>query len=171
MPELKLDLGCGNNKKEGFVGVDCIKFPAVDIVADLKDPWPWESNSVFEVHSSHFIEHLSQKERCHFANELYRVLIPGGKATIIVPHWASCRAYGDPTHIMPAVSEFWFYYLSKDWRLGNDTKVPPMMPNAPHTDKQYLEWGFNCDFDAVWGYSMNMALTTRNQEYQNFAMS
>jgi hypothetical protein len=169
MSELKLDLGCGNNKKEGFIGVDSIKFDAVDIVADLTQKWPWEDNTVSEVHASHFVEHLTQSERCHFANELHRVLIPGGKATIIVPHWASCRAYGDPTHKWPAISEFWFYYLSKEWRMGNKEKG--LGANAPHTDKQYYDQGFDCDFEAVWGYSMNPLLISRNQEYQTFAMS
>ena len=166
---MKLDLGCGNNKKEGFIGVDTIKFDKVDIVADLRQKWQWEDNSVEEVHASHFVEHLDQMERCHFANELYRVLIPGGKATIIVPHWASCRAYGDPTHRWTPISEFWFFYLSKEWRMGNTEKG--LMANAPHTDAQWLPGGFNCDFDATWGYSMNPALASRNQEYQTFAMS
>lgn len=33
---LKLDIGCGKNKKEGFYGVDIIDFEGVDLVADLR---------------------------------------------------------------------------------------------------------------------------------------
>jgi hypothetical protein len=98
-------------------------------------------------------------ERVHFVNELYRVLKMDGKATLIAPHWASCRAYGDPTH-RSVVSEFWFYYLSDEWRAAN----------APHTDAQYLPGGFACNFLATWGYTMRGDLATRNQEYQQFAM-
>jgi hypothetical protein len=72
-----------------------------------------------------------------------------------VPHWASCRAYGDLTHQWPPVSEFWFYYLGKDWRAAN----------APHND------GYTCDFDATWGYTLHQEIAARNQEYQIHAMN
>lgn len=172
---MKLDFGCGPNKREGFLGVDSRPFDGkVDVVLDLAAkriestpngvggfieqasfvPWPWEDNSVDEAHSAHFVEHLNAQERIHFVNELYRILKPGGKCQIIVPHWASCRAYGDLTHQWPPVSEFWFYYLAKDWRAAN----------APHND------GYICDFEATWGYSFHPAMMVRNQEFQQFAM-
>src|SRR5262245_46557037 len=90
---LKLDLGCGRNPREGFEGVDHMDFGQKHKV-DLRGPWPWKDKSVEEAHCSHFIEHLTAKERIHFVNELHRVLIPNGKATVITPHWASMRAYG-----------------------------------------------------------------------------
>lgn len=178
MSELKrLDLGCGPNKRgPEWIGVDCRPFDGkVDVVLDLSEKhsydvpdgnggilhrvgdwkaWPWEDNSVDEACSSHFVEHLTANERIHFVNELYRVLKPKGQCQIIVPHWASCRAYGDLTHQWPPVSEFWFYYLSKEWRAAN----------APHND------GYTCDFDATWGYSFHPMLMVRNQEFQQFAM-
>jgi len=155
--DIKLDLGCGKNKKEGFIGVDCISFLGVDVVTDLgKKKWPWEDDSVSEVYCSHFIEHLDTYERVFFVNELYRVLKVGAKAQIITPHWASCRAYGDLTHKWPPVSEFWFYYLSKEWR----------SVNAPHNDELYNK----CDFEVTWGYSLASELNVRNEEYKMYAM-
>lgn len=153
--ELKLDLGCGTYKRDGFVGVDCRKFDGVDQVVDLRKPWPWADGSVTEAHCSHFIEHLTASERVHFVNELYRVMVVGAKCTMITPHWASCRAYGDLTHQWPPVSEFWFYYLNKEWR----------EKNAPHND------GYTCDFECTWGYGIRPDLTVRNQEYQQYAMT
>jgi len=151
---MKLDLGCGKNKQPGFVGVDIRAFEGVDQVLDLAAPWPWESESVEEAHTSHFVEHLTAPQRIHFVNELYRVLAPSGKCTLIVPHWASCRAYGDLTHQWPPVSEFWFYYLNKEWRAVN----------APHNDE------YTCDFDVTWGYSMRPEVGIRNMEFQQFAL-
>ena len=165
---LKLNIGSGPNKMEGYLSVDVRQFyankppvsgddPLVEIICDCgKDLWPWEDNSVEEVHCSHMVEHLTAPERIHFINELHRVLQPKGKATIIAPHWASCRAYGDLTHQWPPVSEFWFYYLSKEWRATN----------APHST-----YSDTVDFEATWGYSMNPALFTRNPEHQQYAMS
>lgn len=149
---VNLDLGCGKNPREGFTGVDVRDF-GQDVVCDLRDTWKWETDSVDEIHCSHFVEHLTAPERIHFVNELHRVLKVGSKATIIVPHWASCRAYGDMTHQWPPVSEFWFYYLLASWR---DV-------NAPHND------AYTCDFDATWGYSLHPTLGVRNAEFQQFA--
>jgi ubiquinone/menaquinone biosynthesis C-methylase UbiE len=153
--EVKLDIGCGPNKKVGFTGIDAIKFDGVDIVHDVrKAPWPFKSSSVTEVHCSHFLEHLTGEERIGFFNELYRVMKPGAKGNFIVPHWGSGRAYGDPTHRWPPVVEMSFYYLSKDWRAAN----------APHV-------GFTCDFEVTWGYSVTPEFSARSQETQAFAVN
>lgn len=152
---IRLDFGCGKHKREGFTGVDVRPFEGVDVVFDLAQSWPWDDGSVTEAHASHFVEHLTGDQRIHFVNELYRVLKPGGTCQIIVPHWASCRAYGDLTHQWPPVSEFWFYYLSKAWR----------EVNAPHND------AYTCDFDATWGYAVRQDLLTRHPEHQQFAIA
>lgn len=152
---IKLDIGCGKNKKEGYVGVDKIKYDNVDIVLDVgNERWVWEDNIVDSVYCSHVVEHLDSSERIFFVNELYRVLKKGCEATIIVPHWCSCRAYGDLTHKWPPVSEFWFYYLSREWR----------EVNAPHNSM------YDCDFNVVWGYSLSPEIISRNNEFQFFAM-
>jgi len=153
---LKLDIGCGKNKKDGFVGVDIIPFDGVDRVFNAgKETWPFNDGEVDEVYCSHFLEHLEADERIHFVNNLYRVMSDDAKATIITPHWCSARAYGDLTHKWPPVSEFWFYYLNKDWRAEN----------APHNT------GYICDFDATWGYGLSKEMSLRNQEYQLFAIN
>lgn len=152
---VKLDLGCGKNKREGFLGVDSRSFDGVDVVCDLgKEPWPWENNSVDEVHCSHLLEHLTPVERIHFANELCRVLKQGAKAAIITPHYASVRAYGDLTHQWPPVVSFWYLYLNAEWR----------NLNAPHNDT------YTCDFDNGYGFSLHPTVQTRNIEYQNYAV-
>jgi SAM-dependent methyltransferase len=159
---MRIDIGCGPNKKEGFIGVDVAKFPGVDEVCQVGvNPLPFADGSVEEVHASHFMEHLRAHERMFFANDLYRVMKPGAKATIIVPHWNSNRAYGDMTHQWPPVSEMFFYYLKREWREAN----------APHTDKKFNPEGMDCDFDATWGYSVHGALLSRNIEFQQFAMT
>lgn len=172
----KLDFGCGPNPKEGFEGVDQYAFDGkVKHVFDLREPcgeskfapvyrkpWPWEASSVDEAYSSHFVEHLDQQERCWFFNELWRILKPNATALIIVPHWSSGRAYGDPTHKWPAWSDMAAYYLRKDWR----------MTQAPHTDATLLPWGYSCDFEANWGYSFrnDPEFMARSDPYRQYAM-
>jgi SAM-dependent methyltransferase len=155
---LKLNLGCGKSKMEGFKGVDVRKFDgsdAVDIVCNLGvDTWPFEDESVDEAYCSHMIEHLSADQRVHFVNELDRVLKPGAKCLLIAPHWGSCRAYGDMTHVWPPVSEFWFYYLSKAWREAN----------APHNDK------YTCDLAVTWGFNLHPEIQAKNEEGKRYAL-
>jgi hypothetical protein len=157
---LKLDLGCGKNKAEGFIGVDSLALPGVDTVADLRQRWPWADGSVEEVRCSHFLEHLTSGERTHFANELYRVLWANGKAQIITPHWTHACAYGDPTHQWPPVSEWAFQYWNRSWREAQ----------APHTDKKNFPGGYDCDFDWTIGFSWDPWLEARNNEMKAFAM-
>ncbi len=157
MSELRLDLGCGPNPKEGFAGVDISDYGRTDILAcDLRGPWKWDDETVDEVFSCHFIEHLEARDRIHFANELYRVLKPEGTAEIIVPHWCSGRAFGDLTHKWPPVSEFWFLYLSRQWREAN----------APHACDDC-----RCGFTVEWGTTLHPQIALRNQEFQQFASS
>ena len=157
----RLDLGCGGRKKEGFIGVDQYPMEGVDVVLNIGvDPWPWEDGTVEEIHASHFLEHLTAMQRVHFMNEAYRVMKDGAKATIITPHWASNRAYGDFTHQWPPVAEMFFYYLKRAWR---ETQ-------APHTDKKWNPQGYDCDFDATWGYSFGPELAARHQDHVQFAL-
>jgi hypothetical protein len=159
---IRLDIGSGKNKREGFIGIDRIKFDTVDVVCDVgTERLPYADDSVDEIHSSHFLEHLTQQERVHFLNEAWRVMRKDAKMSLIVPHWASNRAYGDPTHKWPAVSEMFFYYLSKQWRATQ----------APHTDIEHNRDGFRCDFSATWGYSLHQDLLPRNQDYQMHALT
>lgn len=155
---IRIDIGCGTKKREGFVGVDVRPFDGVDVQMDAgKDRWPWNDGSVDEINASHFVEHLTPPERIHFANEAFRVLKPGAKATITTPHWASCRAYGDLTHQWPPVTSFWLMYLNAEWR-----KV-----NAPHND------GYTCDFAATWGFSLNPDpyILLKNDEFKQRAVN
>lgn len=148
----RIDIGCGPRKRDGFYGVDIRAIDGVDEVVDIRGEWPWPNNSVDEVHSSHFLEHLDGTERIHFFNELYRVMKPGALASIITPDWSHDCAYGDPTHKWPPLSRWYPLYLFKEWR---DRE-------APHV-------GYKCDFDYVVGGSTDPVLETKNMEYRMFA--
>lgn len=134
---LKLDLACGQSKQEGFFGIDIVDVPGVDLVWDLeKYPWPFEDNSVDEVHMQHFIEHV--KDLILLMNELHRIMKPLAKATIITPYYTSIRATQDPTHVR-FMSEGSSLYWSKAWR-----------------DREGLShYNFTCDFYVMYIHAIN----------------
>jgi hypothetical protein len=156
---LKLNLCAGKSKMDGYLSVDQIAFEGLDLIADLRNKWPWDDGSVSDIHLSHALEHFDSLERVHIFNEMYRVLITGGKAMIITPHWASQRAYGDPTHKWPPVSEFAYYYLWREWR----------KQNAPHIDIEFNSQGFDCDFSWGGGYNLHPDLSLWNAERSQYA--
>ena len=116
--KLCLDLGTGKGATcpDGFIGVDLVKHAGVTQVVDLRKRWPWKAGSVDEINASHILQYFTPQERIHFVHELYRVLKVGGKATVITPYWAACKAYGDLTACAPPVSEAWYFRLNKGWR-------------------------------------------------------
>lgn len=125
VPTLKLDLACGQNPKADFEGVDVCALPGVKHVVDLQRyPWPWPDNSVAELHSSHYIEHIpmemidGQDAFFRFFDECYRILVPDGWMTVVCPCARSNRAFQDPTHRRFIVMET-FFYLWKPWREQN----------------------------------------------------
>jgi hypothetical protein len=157
-PELKLDLGAGQNPIPGFKSVD-LYAPNVDIKLDLfKFPWPWANDSVTELHASHFIEHVPQKLRWPFFEECWRVLKPEGSMKIVVPSWKSERSLGDMTHEFPPVTAFFFFYLNKGWREANKLTYGP--------------YALKCNFDHQAGpTSVRPEFASRNHEVQVFALT
>jgi predicted SAM-dependent methyltransferase len=106
---MKLDLGCGNSKNTGFVGVDSLPLPNVDVVHDLNTlPYPFEDNVVDEVILSQVLEHLVNP--LNVMEELFRICKNGAKITIGVPYFRSFYAVIDPTH-RNFFGVYWFNYF------------------------------------------------------------
>ena len=83
---MKLNLGCGNKKIDGYVNVDVCGSP--DVVCDLSQfPWPFDSNTADEISAFHFLEHALDYEKTVL--EVYRILKPGGILHFRVPHFRS----------------------------------------------------------------------------------
>ncbi len=88
----KIDLGCGSNKKEGFLGIDYQKFDTVDIVLDAtREKLPFEDHSVGYIHSAHFFEHI--KVPNFVWSEISRVAADGATLEIWTPYAYSDGAF------------------------------------------------------------------------------
>lgn len=133
----------------------------------LRFPWPWADNSVLEIHCSHFVEHLptefvdehgdyvpcgtpgAKDLLFKFFDECYRILVPEGWMTVVVPCLRNNRAFQDPTHrrFLPAET---FFYLFKAFREINkldhynvlcnyDGKIDPIVTTEMNARSQDVQ--------------------------------
>lgn len=156
MGALRLDLGAGQRKEEGWTSIDISPESGADIVHDLRQtPWPFGDDSVDEARALHFLEHLGGMERMAFLDELWRVLKPGANVLIIVPYWSSMRAYQDPSHAWPPICEASMLYANRGWREQNGLSHYPI----------------KCDYDFNYSYILGQHLGVRAEEYRSFAVA
>jgi predicted SAM-dependent methyltransferase len=95
---MKLDIGCGTRKREGFIGMDRVQLAGVDIVHNLTAlPWPIDDDSCTAIHIDNFLEHLP--DTVSTFNELFRIAKSGCRVETIYPFWRSFGGYADPTHV------------------------------------------------------------------------
>lgn len=96
-PGKKLNLGAGWRPLKGYINLDVASLPGIDIVHDLTTyPYPFEDSSFDEVCAFDVLEHLDDYIKA--IREIHRILKPGGKLRIVVPHWNSNGVTFDPTH-------------------------------------------------------------------------
>jgi len=110
---IKLNLGSSDRIIPGFLNVDILPKPGVDIVCDLNKGIPLPDNSVEEVYAGHILEHLDDVIK--IMEEIYRVCKKGAIVKIKVPYFKSIGAFKDPTH-KKFFTEETFYYFSKKER-------------------------------------------------------
>jgi len=82
---VKLHLGCGKKRLDGWLNIDCRKFPSVNIVSDLKNLKKFENKSADIIYASHLLEHFSHKETNKILKEWNRVIKKNGKLYLAVP--------------------------------------------------------------------------------------
>jgi len=96
---IQLDVGCGDNKQTGFVGMDIRKLPTVDIVHDAEViPYPLPRESCSRILVNHLIEHICPRKIIGLMNEWWELLKPEGQLLISMPYAGSQGFWQDPTH-------------------------------------------------------------------------
>lgn len=96
---MKLNLGCGNDPKVGFINLDYRQLPGVDVVRDVLRGLPFADETFDLVESENFLEHIPQTDVIFVMNEIWRVLKKGGTAHHIVPLAGTFNDWQDPTHL------------------------------------------------------------------------
>ena len=137
---MKLDVGCGQIKRPGFVGMDISPDVGAEFVHDWEVyPWPFEDNSIAELNAGNVLEHVVDLMK--FMNECYRIMKTGAVMHVVCPYHTSTGAWQDPTHTR-AISEMTFYYFDKQKRDNWGLSHYPITADFTYTYTHYLADGW-----------------------------
>jgi predicted SAM-dependent methyltransferase len=102
----RINLGSGADPAQGFINVDLLDLPEVDVVHNLLDfPYPFEDESATHIRAVDVLEHLPNYTDDRrpmviaFIEECYRILKPGGELYIQTPGYDAEFLWQDPTHV------------------------------------------------------------------------
>lgn len=142
---VKVELGCGATKTEGYIGLDRFPLPGVDIVADLDRQFPIEDNSVDVILACNSLEHLA--DLYHTMSEIYRICKDGAIIHILAPYHSTATNMANIYH-KQVFNEDTFRFF------GRETENPFIDQEewyCPHV----LNWGLStsdnsqCDIDFI----------------------
>jgi SAM-dependent methyltransferase len=127
MPELHfIDVGCGDKKQPGAIGIDWVAGPGVDQVCDLNlSPLPFPADTVGRIFSSHCIEHLN--DPVTLLREISRVGAHGARVELWHPYSGHHDAFlfdhraflneRNYVHMASEAPAFWKDKLGAWWRV------------------------------------------------------
>lgn len=112
---MKLNLGCGFDKREGWHNVDSFAECQPDQLLDIEQtPWDLPTDGYDHILMKHVLEHVGADFKVFAAvmRELHRVAAPDGIVEIHVPHVRHDTFWSDPTHVR-AFTPLTFQMMSK----------------------------------------------------------
>lgn len=93
----KLNLGCGEDHKDGYINLDWSPLAKPDVVHDLNSlPYPFEANSLDLIEAFHVLEHLDKPFLV--MKEFHRTLKIGGVLHVKVPHFSRGFTHAEHAH-------------------------------------------------------------------------
>jgi SAM-dependent methyltransferase len=109
---IRLNLGSGNDIRDGYYNIDRSALPGVDVVTELDDPdkvsLPFDDDSVDEFIAVDLIEHIVHP--LPLMAELWRCAKPDAILELALPYGTSDDAWEDPTHVRPYFVGSWRYF-------------------------------------------------------------
>jgi hypothetical protein len=127
---LWIDLGCGDGKQPGYIGVDRFALPGVDLVCDLDRGIPLKSDSVDYLLASHSLEHL--RDLPEAIAEIFRVCKDRALITIIAPYDATRLNQANPYHF-----QVWNEHTARFFTTENAPGIDPAVYRFPAAE----HWG------------------------------
>lgn len=122
---IKLNVGCGRKRLDGYVGVDIVARSAADIIAESY-AIPLPDDCATEVLAIHLVEHMYSWDVPRALAEWFRLLRPGGQLNLEMPDMLkACRNIAD--NIKPARRGEFSDQLGMWGVFGDDREKDPYM--------------------------------------------
>lgn len=93
---MKLQFGCGKDKRKGFLNCDISPEVNPDKIVDITKKLPFQDNSVDEIIMNHVLEHTQKP--IEVLKEIYRVCKNNAIVRIRVPYFSSESAFSQIDH-------------------------------------------------------------------------
>jgi len=93
---MKLNIGCGEKRSAGWLNIDKYDSGFQDLIGDVEGGIPLADACADEILLDNVIEHVDSIPAA--MREIRRLLKPGGRVTIMTPHFSSDSSWRDPTH-------------------------------------------------------------------------
>ena len=114
MSNLKLHLGCGDKKIEGYVNIDIRYMPNVDVVEDIRTLKSIKEETVSVIYVSHVLEHFGRLEYKEVLKRWCSLLVPKGILRLAVPDLESVFEYYQETKDLSKIRGF--LYGGQDYK-------------------------------------------------------
>ncbi|MCI0532587.1 class I SAM-dependent methyltransferase [bacterium] len=93
----KLNVGCGESKKDGYINLDFSELVKPDVKHDLnRFPYPFKDDTFDIIEVFHVLEHLDRPFDC--MREFHRIMKHGGTLHVKVPHFSRGFTHAEHAH-------------------------------------------------------------------------
>lgn len=138
---MKLHLGCGDKKIEGYVNIDTRYLPSVDEINDVSILKNYKNDSVEVIYASHVLEHFSRWTYKSVLKRWFDLLKEGGVLRIAVPNFEAIVNH---------------YNNNKDLRL-----ISGLLYGGQDYDQNFHHWTW--DFDTIKNELLELGFSSVNQ--------
>jgi predicted SAM-dependent methyltransferase len=142
-----LQLGCGDNRFDGFLNTDSFQNKDVDLNIDLRFPLPLESAQWSGIYAHHVVEHIGYEHAQKLFQECFRLLKSGGTFRVIVPDaeiFLRLYTHADPDQ-RRKIFDLYPKWVMDDLKL----RCPMEMVNYVFRDSRFNQHLYAWDFETL----------------------
>lgn len=125
---MRIDIGCGSSKETGYLGIDLIDAPGVDIVCDISQGIPLPDNTAEFVMASRVLPYVN--DLYTVMSEIYRISAHKAVVCILAPYSHSFYHMSNPS-FKQKFDEYTPRYFTGKFYQPAQGSISPEIPDYP----------------------------------------